>query len=226
MVSGMFAGVLPCADCPGISTHVTFWKDGKVAVTSLYQDRGDFSDTEWGKWKQDGSLIRVAMPHDSLYYRIKSDSVIAMVDRQGKEVDSTLRDHYLLRKEPELNIHDFHGDYWLDNKDEQDKGYIQNLSIQPLSDTEANVTVSYSKGSKGCTFVGKGTLVNNQLEVPLDKVDAGLKSTLVVRFIRNRVVSISTSRQADIKDLASFCTGGMSLLGTYTKQDTANTSKK
>lgn len=213
MVSGMFAGVLPCADCPGISTHVTFDKDGKVAVTSLYEDRGNYSETEWGTWKFSDGLIRVALPSDSLFYLVKSDTLIAMVNNQGKEVDSALRKHYLLTKQKEMDARSFEGDYWWGG--ENGKGYKQKLEIKRTGDTEVDVIISFSGALKGCTFTGKGKIINDQIEIPLHEAEANIHSTMVLRFVKDDVINISTTREADRDNLAYFCGGGASLAGDY-----------
>lgn len=213
MVSGMFVGELPCADCPGILTHVTFDKDGKVAITSLYEDRGDYSETEWGTWKFDDGLIRVALPSDSAFYLVKSDSLIARVDNKGKEVDSALRKNYLLTKQKEMDARSFEGDYWWGG--ESGKGYQQKLEIKRKGDWEAEVIISFSGARKGCTFTGKGKVINDQIEIPLHESTPEFNAVMVVRFIKDNVISISTSREADRGNLAYYCGGGGSLAGEY-----------
>lgn len=213
MVSGMFAGELPCADCPGILTHVTFDKDGKVAVTSQYEDRGNYSETEWGTWRFSDGLIRVALPSDSVYYLVKSDTMIAQVNKEGKEVDSALRKNYLLTKQKEMDFRSFEGDYWWEG--EHGKGYKQKLEIKRSGDMEVEVIISFSGAKKGCTFTGKGTIINDQIEIPLHQAVAGFHSVMVLRFVKDDVIHISTSRESDRENLAYFCGGGGSLAGDY-----------
>lgn len=213
MVSGMFVGELPCADCPGILTHVTFDKDGKVAITSLYEDRGNYSETEWGTWKFDDGLIRVALPSDSAFYLVKSDSLIAQVDKQGKEVNSALRKNYLLAKQKEMDAKAFEGEYWLGG--ESGKGYKQKLEIKKKGDWEAEVIISFTGATKGCTFTGRGKVINDQIDIPLHESDAQFNSVMIVRFVKDDVIGISTAREADLKNLAYFCGGGASLAGEY-----------
>lgn len=217
MVSGMFVGELPCADCPGILTHVTFDKDGKVAITSLYEDRGDYSQTEWGTWKFNDGLIRVALPSDSAFYLVKSDSLIACVNNQGKEVDSALRKNYLLTKQKEMDVRSFEGDYWW--RGDSIKGYKQKLQIKRKGEEEAEVIISFSGAKKGCTFTGKGKVINDQIEIPLHESTLEFKSVMVVRFIKDNVISISTSREADRENLAYYCGGGGSLAGEYERAE-------
>lgn len=219
MVSGMFTGKLPCADCPGILTHVTFYKNGHVAITSLYEDRGNYPATETGTWKFDDGLIRVALPSDSVFYRVKSDSVIAMVNKQGKEADTALAKHYLLRKQSEMDAKAFEGEYWLGGVGETAKGYRQKLVVRKLSDNEAEVTISFMGAQKGCTFTGQGKVVNDQIEIPLDKINPDFKSVMVLRFMNNHQLAVTTSREDQRTDLNYFCGGGASLAGNYQKMN-------
>lgn len=226
MVSGLFTGELPCADCPGILTHVTFDKNGQVAITSLYEDRGNFPDTETGTWKFDKGLIRIGLStSDSVFYLVKSDSVIAMVNREGKEVDSALRKNYLLTKQPEMDAKAFEGEYWLEGDGEKTKGYRQKMVVKKLSDKEAEVTISFMGAQKGCTFTGKGKVINDQIEIPLDKVNPDFKSVMVVRFMKNHQLAVTTSREDTLTDLAYFCGGGTSLAGQYEKAGDTKSGK-
>lgn len=224
MVSGMFTGKLPCADCPGILTHVTFDKNGQVAITSLYEDRGNYPATQTGTWKFDDGLIRVGLPSDSVFYRVKSDSVIALVNKQGKEDDTALAKNYLLRKQPEMNAKAFEGEYWLGGVGETEKGYRQKLVVRKLSDNEAEVTISFMGAQKGCTFTGQGKVVNDQIEIPLNKINPDFKSVMVLRFMDNHQLAVTTSREDERTDLNYFCGGGASLAGDYRKAN-ANEGK-
>ncbi len=53
---GHYAGVLPCADCPGIGTDLQLWPSGACVLQERYQDRpaeqGAF--IAWGRWRNDG----------------------------------------------------------------------------------------------------------------------------------------------------------------------------
>jgi copper homeostasis protein (lipoprotein) len=99
--SGTFTGTTPCADCPGIKTTVSFNRDSTFIENMEYLARNtSFSDT--GKWTISDSMITVSFPakkksHER-FYRIKSDSTIAMLDGNNKEIEAALSKYYILKK--------------------------------------------------------------------------------------------------------------------------------
>jgi len=98
--SGTFSGLMPCADCPGIEVTLTFNPDSSYSELMIYQERSSsFKDS--GRWIRNGKMIEVeysnkkAPPHSFL---IKSDSTIAWLDADKKEIEGPLKDHYILKK--------------------------------------------------------------------------------------------------------------------------------
>lgn len=91
---------MPCADCPGIEVTLTFNPDSSYSELMIYQERSSsFKDS--GRWIRNGKMIEVeysnkkAPPHSFL---IKSDSTIAWLDADKKEIEGPLKDHYILKK--------------------------------------------------------------------------------------------------------------------------------
>lgn len=99
LFSGKFYGVTPCADCPGIETTVIF-KPNFVFVEMLkYQERNSsFSDT--GRWNISGKLISVSFSKgtNQQYFLIKTDSTIAILDANKKEIRGPLADFFILKR--------------------------------------------------------------------------------------------------------------------------------
>lgn len=98
--SGKYSNVIPCADCPGIETTVSFNADSTFIENMKYLERNSsFSDT--GRWRIANKIITVSFPSKSSkqrFYRIKSDSVIAILDADKKEIKGALTNNYLLKK--------------------------------------------------------------------------------------------------------------------------------
>src|SRR6185312_12139056 len=86
--SGTFSGTTPCADCPGIKTTVSFKTDAAFIENMEYLERNtSFSDT--GKWQISDKIITVTFSSNSSperFYLVKSDSTIAMLDADKKEI--------------------------------------------------------------------------------------------------------------------------------------------
>ena len=211
---GMYVGELPCADCPGILTHITFNTDSTVALTSLYYDSDETSLTEWGSWQVNNNLLRVTLEDGSTRFFIqKTDSLVEMTDSMGVSSEQ-LSAHYLLKKEEEKMAKDFVGHYV--QGDLAVKGsYLQRLDVEYINDTQVSVSITFEGAGKGCNFVGEGSIVNNQIEVDLSTHHEKFKSTMVIRFTGDQVLLVAPSKFEDRYDLMYFCGGGGSLCGDY-----------
>lgn len=57
--AGAYEGVLPCADCPGINTHLTLKPDGRYELSTQYLDRQASPTVVGGKfaWNASGNVI-------------------------------------------------------------------------------------------------------------------------------------------------------------------------
>ncbi|MDR2166138.1 MAG: copper resistance protein NlpE [Zoogloeaceae bacterium] len=59
-ISGVFQGVLPCADCEGIRTTLTLSGDGAFVLESSYLKNGEQpAPTQTGTWKRTGTVIEL-----------------------------------------------------------------------------------------------------------------------------------------------------------------------
>lgn len=219
---GMFVGTLPAADCPGILTHVTLGDDSLAAVTRLYLDSDETSETDYGKWSYQDSVFTVTTTsNDSVpveetsFYRIMPDNSIVMVGDKTQAVNPL----YTLKKEAALTSDSFVGSY---NQGGEEKGaYVQTLTIAKNEDGTLSVNVAQTGGKgKGCEFTGKGHLVNNQIEVNLKEVNPDLKGVMVIRPLNEgNGMNVFTSKFDDRYDLMFFCGGGGSLAGDYIKAE-------
>lgn len=94
---GTYVGVLPCADCPGILTHVSINADSTAVVTRLYYGSDSTAESKHGRWSYAEGIFTVKVPWEELYYRAEVDTSIVLVDRRG-EVPSAMQDKYRLRR--------------------------------------------------------------------------------------------------------------------------------
>lgn len=92
--TGTFEGVVPCADCSGIDTKLTLNNDYTYSLYATYQ--GKSSDNVFesaGKWKINESLDLITLdfdkPKELTYYKIVSVNTLRMLDKDGKEIDSS-----------------------------------------------------------------------------------------------------------------------------------------
>lgn len=102
---GVFEGVLPCADCPGIETRLELtrkgphWGDGTYRLTETYQGRGDpiVSEGEWGTLRgsavdPDATVYQLdpATPETSRYFRADGEDALRMLDRDLNETPADM----------------------------------------------------------------------------------------------------------------------------------------
>ena len=100
--AGRFVGMLPCADCPGIDTRITFNADGTFELLETYQDRKVKTEPVSGTWtvEADDKHVRLdpdAKAENDRVYEILSHDEIRMLDQEGKPIESELP--YNLKRE-------------------------------------------------------------------------------------------------------------------------------
>lgn len=95
--SGIFFGITPCADCPGIETTIHFKEDSTFVEKLNYMERNtSFADT--GKWSISNKIITVSFPDHYSYFLVKSDSAVSILDAEKKEIEGPLSDKFILKK--------------------------------------------------------------------------------------------------------------------------------
>lgn len=100
--AGLYAGIVPCADCPGIDTSIAFTPEGTYSMSETYQEEGGGSFVTKGTWtvREDGKTVLLD-PEDKeerdRWYEIVSANELRALDRDGKAIDSKL-DYSLRRK--------------------------------------------------------------------------------------------------------------------------------
>lgn len=98
--AGSFAGTVPCADCPGIETHLAIDADGTFELDETYQDR-DAGVRTTGTWTIDADGKRLLLDPDTKdaadrHFEIVSKDEIRMLGADGSRIASEL--NYSLRR--------------------------------------------------------------------------------------------------------------------------------
>jgi len=86
-----FEGELPCADCPGIRTHLDLFADGVYLVRRVYRDRPRVPD-EIGRWvlSSDRRVLRLdAGKGRPTLVAVSGDGLLAMLDVDGRPIVSS-----------------------------------------------------------------------------------------------------------------------------------------
>lgn len=98
---GVYTGIVPCADCEGISTILILNKDLSYTLSTKYIGKSDsFSDSN-GKfsWNEDGSIIILDEEGSSEKKQFQvGENKIKMLDNKGLEISGELAESYILKK--------------------------------------------------------------------------------------------------------------------------------
>ncbi|AVV86049.1 copper resistance protein NlpE [Shewanella putrefaciens] len=96
---GNYEGVLPCASCEGIETHISLKADNSFELKSIYlgKDEKIFKVTGTAVWDAQGQKITLA---DGTQYLVGENQLI-MLDTEGKRITGELATNYVLKKKSE-----------------------------------------------------------------------------------------------------------------------------
>ncbi|PRZ00125.1 copper resistance protein NlpE N-terminal domain-containing protein [Marinilabilia salmonicolor] len=98
-ISGVYEGLLPCADCPGIETTLTINPDNSFEISQVYIDRDSVPFISSGKiTKGDKDNIWVFKNrYNETFYQFE-DSALIMLNKDQERIQGLLEEHYILKK--------------------------------------------------------------------------------------------------------------------------------
>ena len=88
ILSGTYEGTLPCADCPGLQTLITFNPDGTFYMEETYLERSDKPIVTNGKWVLSGDIITFTAGDYEFKYKLISEKEIRWAPG-GEEITGT-----------------------------------------------------------------------------------------------------------------------------------------
>jgi len=96
---GIYHGVIPAADCPGIAVVLILNTEGQYKLTYQYIDRGVELFTSSGTFTYDGKTKMITLNAGNLpsYYRMGKNK-LTQLDMEGKEITGQFARNYILRK--------------------------------------------------------------------------------------------------------------------------------
>ena len=95
---GVYEGVIPAADCPGIEVVLTLNLDQTFALHETYIDREDGVFEEKGSFAVDGNHLILFKSHDEeSSYKIE-EGRLKMLNSAGEEITGDLASHYILQQ--------------------------------------------------------------------------------------------------------------------------------
>lgn len=99
---GSYSGVLPCADCEGISTEISISSDNTFILKQQYLGKDDDTVHEYKgtfSWKKDGSTIILNDIVDMPGQYFVGEGKLIQLDMEGKKIEGDLADKYILLKQ-------------------------------------------------------------------------------------------------------------------------------
>lgn len=104
-ITGVYYGVLPCADCPGIYYELNLNEDFTFLEKSYYLDAGPDTFKVSGSFriKPDSIIVLSAKPANGGFDQLKfSNGTLKVLDNKGNEITTELAEYYVLKtKKPE-----------------------------------------------------------------------------------------------------------------------------
>ncbi len=101
LVGSTYSSIVPCADCEGIAYELTLKKDQKYESSSLYIGESSRPFKEEGTWSvKEDTLLVLEEGTDTSKEFVIEDSVLVMLDQQGKEMTGSFQGRYVLDKQP------------------------------------------------------------------------------------------------------------------------------
>lgn len=96
--AGIYAGVLPCADCQGIQTEIALNDDNTFVVKQIYLGRSANPVEEKGTimW-HDGNIAHLKGKTINMQLKVGENQLI-LLDQEGKVIEGTMKDLYILKK--------------------------------------------------------------------------------------------------------------------------------
>lgn len=94
---GIYEGVLPAADCPGIHTVLTLKEDSSFEKTSEYLER-DSTFREQGSFRVENGILTTTSDMGELFYYQLQDGALQQLDMQGNPIEGEMAALYILKK--------------------------------------------------------------------------------------------------------------------------------
>ncbi|MDH6304162.1 putative lipoprotein NlpE involved in copper resistance [Parabacteroides sp. PF5-5] len=97
---GVYEGVIPCADCPGIDLVITLDYKGNYTKKMTYQDKEPenvFSTSGKFKWDSTGTVITLTGKADGEKFKVVEGAII-MLDAKGQMISGPTAGMYRIKQ--------------------------------------------------------------------------------------------------------------------------------
>ncbi|MDD3458841.1 MAG: copper resistance protein NlpE [Weeksellaceae bacterium] len=99
--TGVYKGILPCADCEGIDTEITLNPDETYETKYIYlgKDNKVFEDIGSYEWLEDGTRIILENVDSGTEYYFVAENQLIKLDMQGNKITGPNEKNYVLTKQ-------------------------------------------------------------------------------------------------------------------------------
>jgi heat shock protein HslJ len=99
---GVYMGIIPCADCPGIQVRIALSSGNTYKMDYLYLEQDANNETFEGtfQWDEEGNVITLGNLEEKefpIYYKV-GENLIIQLDTEGREITGQLAANYVLTK--------------------------------------------------------------------------------------------------------------------------------
>jgi len=96
---GVYSGIVPCADCEGISTRLSLAADGTYLLQRQYVGRSEavFASKGSFTWSADGSRIVLNGEDAPNQYQV-GENLLFQLDMEGRRIEGALASLYVLQR--------------------------------------------------------------------------------------------------------------------------------
>ena len=100
-LSGIYKGILPCADCDGLETEITINENATFCLKTKYQGKGNkvFEQKGTFTWNKAGNIIIFSGIKNAPNKYFVSKNRITQLDMSGKKIVGSLTKAYILSKQ-------------------------------------------------------------------------------------------------------------------------------
>lgn len=99
-IIGTWRGVIPCADCPGISYNLTLNEDNSYEETLIYQDRSAQPYTQTGMWRVNEDVLELDNPAvDRSRFSLSENGLMMLNIKTGRPMETEAAGMYRLRRD-------------------------------------------------------------------------------------------------------------------------------
>lgn len=96
--AGTYQGVIPCADCPGITTTIELFDNDTFSYHAVYLETvNSVQDTGKFMWHENGSVVHLIGKDLNTKYKVAENKLIQL-DTEGKVIEGQIADQYYLAK--------------------------------------------------------------------------------------------------------------------------------